>query len=1246
MHMVERKIEKTIICSTCTASVAPYSKENKASHNALMMGSKTRYFNLCKLALGISTAVLMSAGGNVHAADSNWNGSGIAGDFYDANNWASGSVPDSGDNLYFNVLPGAVLQDPIAAGSLNIGSAQGSEGQVTLSTDNQSWSGDLNGAIAIGVNGGTGTLDATNTESSTYYLHFTDGLNLGSGLGSTGTINALGNGKSSDFKDASLRLWLDDPSSEGGMLYAGADQGQGIINIEGGSLSTSGGLTTILGHGIGSMGSMNIIAGGKFVANTYSSQGQNLGLVIGDEGGTGSLNIGTGTGLDRNIASIYQGLSVGRGSGSNGTVNILGGGKLTSYDSSSEHLNSAINVAAVGVDQGTGKVTIDGAGSIWMVTGEGAVYSESSTIGNLNLGSNGKGVITLSNGGELFVGATKTEQVYDNDIGGIDRVKSGTQPVYDQRGSIYSASTQSSIGIINFGSDPDKNIGGAAAGKLFAEKIILGEGETWINFNFDETLKYSSLLPEYAVPPSTIPDRAAASPFFDNSVQGNGTLNIASYAGTTHLDTALAQLNGVADIYGGTLFADHSDALGTSVIRSRYHVAIPEGGTLGYANTINLTNDMQLQAGAHLSLRVDNSDSATQAGDISGSGNLNKVGTGTLNLSGTNTFTGNTHIAEGVLALRDDSSLARSAGVTANGVLDISELETDSAIRTLAGSGAVTLGSNALNITAGGGNGEGSGLFSGVISGAGGFNVSGGIQQLSGANTYQGTSTIGNGGALSAMAQNTLSPNASYTVDAGGALLLNGFDQRVNTLNNAGFVIFNTPWVENSVFRPTTLTVTGANTYIGSGGLVHLTTQLGGDNSLTDKLVINGNSTGTSYLQISNAGGAGAQTDKGIEVVQVGGTSTGTFALAGPVQTEAFEYRLIKGDAQNAANGNWYLSSESRIPGLCPDGSTGPCADPDAQPYYRPGVANVVAGQSANMEQGMTMLASLHQRIGGTYNLQDDELLAWSRLYNTDDRTEGDRFNYNQRITGMQLGHDLWVSHNGQGVTQRAGVSVDYTNANADLADQIRGRENLGRKHTGTMDTNAVSLGGYYTLSREDGSYLDTIAMVSHLRNGFEDIYNGTGTQKAWRAGVSAEVGKPVASVGQSWKLEPQAQLSYQYTRYNSFEDDVSKVDSYHVNSLRGRVGVRLFNDLTEQEKPGQVYVIANVLHDLIKPTKVSFGDTRVRDDYDSTAGELGVGGRMTLSKNTTVFGDARYRQSFGGDAKGTALNVGIQFDF
>ncbi len=73
--------------------------------------------------------------------------------------------------------------------------------------------------------------------------------------------------------------------------------------------------------------------------------------------------------------------------------------------------------------------------------------------------------------------------------------------------------------------------------------------------------------------------------------------------------------------------------------------------------------------------------------------------------------------------------------------------------------------------------------------------------------------------------------------------------------------------------EPTRLTIT--ENYVGNNGVLHLRTELGDDNSATDKVVINGNTSGTTRVKVTNAGGSGAYTLNGIEIISVEGNQMG-----------------------------------------------------------------------------------------------------------------------------------------------------------------------------------------------------------------------------------------------------------------------------------------------------------------------------------------------------------------------------------
>ncbi|HIC1933029.1 TPA: autotransporter outer membrane beta-barrel domain-containing protein [Citrobacter freundii] len=143
-------------------------------------------------------------------------------------------------------------------------------------------------------------------------------------------------------------------------------------------------------------------------------------------------------------------------------------------------------------------------------------------------------------------------------------------------------------------------------------------------------------------------------------------------------------------------------------------------------------------------------------------------------------------------------------------------------------------------------------------------------------------------------------------------------DSSLTQLNNAGDIVFDTPSY-NGQFK--TLTING--NYHGDNSNLYLNTQLGDDNSPTDKVIITGDTSGSTTLYVNNIGGEGALTTKGIEVIDIGGQSDGVFTQGNQVQTGLYEYRLYED------GGDWYLRSQA-VPPIDPDdGDDVTPVDPD-----------------------------------------------------------------------------------------------------------------------------------------------------------------------------------------------------------------------------------------------------------------------------------------------------------------------------
>ena len=217
-------------------------------------------------------------------------------------------------------------------------------------------------------------------------------------------------------------------------------------------------------------------------------------------------------------------------------------------------------------------------------------------------------------------------------------------------------------------------------------------------------------------------------------------------------------------------------------------------GSANSNNMVTFTNAIDITGGTASILVADNfiptGSVATMSGVISGSGNLSIGGggfNGALNLTAVNTYTGDTVINSGTLAVGGTGSIASSAAVINNGTFDISLTTAGYSIANLQGSGNIALGAQTLTVTA-------STTISGVIAdgGVGGGTsgnlvAGGGTLTLSGVNTYTGTTSIGSGATLALSGTGSIA-NSSGVIDNGTFDISQVPGAAITTLSGSGHV--------------------------------------------------------------------------------------------------------------------------------------------------------------------------------------------------------------------------------------------------------------------------------------------------------------------------------------------------------------------------------------------------------------------------------------------------------------------------
>ena len=227
---------------------------------------------------------------------------------------------------------------------------------------------------------------------------------------------------------------------------------------------------------------------------------------------------------------------------------------------------------------------------------------------------------------------------------------------------------------------------------------------------------------------------------------------------------------------------------------------------------------------------------------------------------------------------------------------------------------------------------------------------------------------------------------------------------------------------------------------------------------------------------------------------------------------------------------------------------------------------------------GLTQLGTLHERIGDTLTVgnagNDAEgwtRSAWGRMIGqqidnryeafADPRADG-------RILGMQAGLDLLRTSYQPGHRDVGGLYFSYLNGNADVDGLVT---NLAAtayvlQHTGTVNLNAYSFGGYWTHYGPGDWYIDAIlqgtiyggnttATFGSLGLGLQSNLSTSGS--GFLASLEGGYPIPIPQLGPNFILEPQAQIIWQRTDFDQANDGVGTVALGSTSGTTGRLGVR-----------------------------------------------------------------------------------------
>lgn len=528
---------------------------------------------------------------------------------------------------------------------------------------------------------------------------------------------------------------------------------------------------------------------------------------------------------------------------------------------------------------------------------------------------------------------------------------------------------------------------------------------------------------------------------------------------------------------------------------------------------------------------------------------------------------------------------------------------------------------------------------------------------LSGANTYSGDTNVQEGtlwlsgdGTIGEMgSQQAVNVASDATFGGSNGTTVNGKVTNEGTLvfgdseETGAILTLNGDLINMGTLASGSSSSTPGNTlyvdgdYTGNGGSLYLNTVLGDDDSATDKLVITGDASGTTDLYINGIGN-GAQTTNGIEVVDVGGTSTSdAFVLKNEVNASLYTYRLYWNESDN----DWYLASKAQSDDdsggdvtppdddsdVTPsdDGDDGGNVTPpddggDVAPQYRADIGAYMGNQW--MARNLQM-QTLYDREGSQYRNADGSVWARFKAGKAESEAVSGNIDMDSNYSQFQLGGDILAWGNGQ-QSVTVGVMASYINADTDSTGN-RGAD--GSQFTSSGNVDGYNLGVYATwfadAQTHSGAYVDSWYQYGFYNNSVESGDAGSESYDSTANAVSLETGYRydiALNNGNTVSLTPQAQVVWQNYSADSVKDNYgTRIDGQDSDSWTTRLGLRVDGKLYKGSRTViQPFAEANWLH-TSDDVSVSFDDATVKQDLPANRAELKVGLQADIDKQWSV---------------------------
>ncbi|WP_054479281.1 autotransporter-associated beta strand repeat-containing protein, partial [Achromobacter sp. 2789STDY5608615] len=1005
------------------------------------------------------------------------------------------------------------------------------------------------------------------------------------------------------------------------LTLTGANTYQGGTQLNGGSLVVGSG--TALGSGalqVNGAATLAGIAGGPAIAlannvtlnNALTVNGARDLTLSGAIDGAGSLLKSGSSTLTLNGANTYQGgttlaagaLRVGNGAAlGSGDLTVTGAATLGSTQAVTLNNNVMLNqglaldltndLTLAGAIGGAGGLSASGAGTLTLagantfgggtqVNGGTLVVGANTSLGSGALTVNGATLqaltgVTLANnvtlnGSALTVSGAQDVALSGIVAGGGSLVKQGANTLTLSGANTFQGGVTLAQGGLRVGSGQALGSGTltvAGASTLtstqavtLANNVALNGGNLTVGGANDVTLG------------GTV---SGANGLVMN---GSGTLTLSganNYAGGTTLAS-------------GTLAANSNTALGTGALTVNGAASLTAADGVTLANNVTLNNTLTATGAGNWTL----------AGVIGGAGGLIKQGSGTLTLTGANTYTGNTQLNAGGLT-GDTGSIRGNVATAANTTL--------------------TFNQNA------------NGAFGNVLSGAGNLEKTGtGSLTLSGGNTLSGGIGVAQG-TLVAAGGNAISSASGVRIDSGATLQLTGAESIASltgngvlqadanvSLGSASDSLFGGVLAGAGNITKTgagTLTLGGASTNSGdfniNGGTVNLTGSLANANVNVNGAgsTLTGSGTASGNVSILNGGSLA------VSSANPGGLTLGSLTVDSNSSIDALLGAPYSGSLVNVygdvtLNGKVNVTQAPgfgvgvyRIVTYTGNGNTaGLALGTGASPNLSlqtgiTGQINVLNQSSAGEIQFWQGGNGAWTTAGTTWqNATTQAAEAWGGKFGVFQGNAGTvTVAANQQFQGLQFSTDGYIITGAGGLTAQAGSDGVATlrvepNATATLDTVLSGSVDIAKRDAGTLIFTKANT--YVGNTRLEGGVLQISA-----DNQLGDAANGV----VFAGGTLRYAGTAPGAASRAWTLQGAG--------------GVDVADAAAVYTVNGVVsGTTAAGTLT---KTGAGTLVLNGANTYVGGTQLQAGTLKVGNNTALGTGVLTAAAGTTLANDTAL---------------------------